>query len=386
MRAALSWSLEKEPATAFRLAGMLARFWEIRSDISEGSRWLEAALRQSGRPNTVTEAATRVKLLKETGTFAWHRGDYDKATALHGEALELYRELGDDSGVAFSLMCLGVQYNAPGDYERAAPFFEEALALSRRIGDRRNIVITLHNLADVERERGNYERAKALGMESIALAREMEDKWQLARIVGWVGLLTVFSGDEYDLAERSLKEALTLNRELGNWADGAYCLESFAGLAGAQAQGERAARLWGAAEALRKTIGAPLSIEGRLYFERSMVAARAQLGEAAWEAAFAEGRAMKLEKAVEYALSEDDSSMISSRTPEQTSATPSPSALTRREREVAKLVARGLTNRQIAEELVLSGRTVENHVRNILKKLNLSSRTEVAAWMEAQPL
>ena len=385
MRAALTWSLEKEPKTALRLAGMLAHFWEIRSDISEGSRWLEAALHQSGRPDTVTEAATRAKALSGAGTFAWHRGDYDKATALHGEALELYRQVGDDSGVAFALMCLGAQYNEPGEYERAAPFFEEALALSRRIGDRRNIVTTLHSLADVERQRGNYERAKTLGMESMALAREMEDKWQLARIVVWVGLLTVFSGDEHDLAERFLKEALVLSRELGNWADGAYCLEGFAGLAGAKAQGGRAARLWGAAEALRKTIGAPLSSEGRQYFERIMVAARAQLGEAAWEAAFAEGRAMELEEAVEYALSEVDSSMIASRTPEQTSATaPRPSALTRREREVAKLVSRGLTNRWIAEELVLSERTVENHVSNILKKLKLSSRSEVAAWVEAQ--
>ena len=384
MRAALTWSLEKEPETALRLAGMLAHFWEIRSDISEGSMWLEAALRQSGRLDTVTEAATRAKALTGAGTFAWHRGDYDKATELHGEALGLYKELGDDSGVAFALMCLGAQYNEPGDYERAAPFFEEALALSRRIGDRRNIVTTLHNLADVERQRGNYERAKTLGIESMALAREMEDKWQLARIVGWVGLLTVFSGDEYDLAEEFLKEALVLSRELGNWTSGAYCLEGFAGLAGAKAQGGRAARLWGAAEALRKTIGDPLSIEGRLYFERSRVAARAQLGEATWEAAFAQGMAMELEEAVEYALSEDDSSMNASRTPEQTSTTaPPPSALTRREREVAKLVTRGLTNRRIAKELVLSERTVENHVHNILKKLNLSSRSEVAAWVEA---
>ena len=212
---------------------------------------------------------------------------------MHGEALELYRELGDDSGVAFSLMCLGAQYNEKGDHERAAPFFEEALALSRRIGDRRNIVITLHNLAEVERQRGNYERAKTLGMESMALAREMEDKWQLSRIVGWMGLLTVFRLDEHDLAEGFLKESLTLNRELGSWEYVAYCLEGFAGLAGAKAQGGRAARLWGAAEALRKTIGAPLSSEGRQYFERSMVATRAQLGEAAWEAAFAQGRAMR---------------------------------------------------------------------------------------------
>ena len=306
MRAALSWSLEKEPETALRLAGMLARFWEIRSDFSEGSRWLEAALRQSGRSNTITEAATRAKLLSEAGTFAYHRADYDHATALHGEALELYRELGDDSGVAFALMCLGAQYSDKGDYERAAPFFEEALALSRRIGDRRNMAGTLHNLADVERQRGNYERAKTLGMESIALAREMEDKWQLAHFVGWVGLLTVFSLDEHDLAERFLKESLTLNREIGSWDYFAYSLEGFAGLAGAKAQGGRAARLWGAAEALRKTISAPLSIEGRQYFERSMVAARAELGEAEWESAFAQGMAMSAEEAADYALGEGD--------------------------------------------------------------------------------
>jgi hypothetical protein len=145
-----------------------------------------------------------------------------------------------------------------------------------------------------------------LGMENMALAREMEDKWRLAGIIGWVGLLTVFSGDEHDLAERYLKEALALNRELGNWAYGAYCLEGFAGLAGAKAQGGRAARLWGAAEALRTTIGAPLPTEGRLYFERSMVAACAQLGEAAWEAAFAQGMAMAPEEAAAYALGESD--------------------------------------------------------------------------------
>jgi predicted ATPase/class 3 adenylate cyclase len=306
MRAALQWSLEKEPETAFRLAGMLARFWEIRSYFSEGSRWLEAALRQSGRPDTVTEAATRAKLLSEAGTFAYYRTDFDHATALHGEALELYRELGDDSRVAFALMCLGAQYGEKGDHERGAPFLEEALALSRRIGDKRNTAGTIHNLAEVERQRGNYERAKALGMESIALWREIKDDYNLSMVVGWVGLLTVFRLDEYDLAEGFLKESLTLNREIGSWEYFAYSLEGFAGLAGAKAQEGRAARLWGAAEALRKAISAPLSIEGRLYFERSMAAARAQLGEAAWEAAFAQGMAMAPEEAAEYALGEGD--------------------------------------------------------------------------------
>ena len=109
---------------------------------------------------------------------------------------------------------------------------------------------------------------------SMALSREMEDKWQLAAVVGWVGLLAVWSGDEHDLAEGFLKEAVALDRELGNRAYGAYCLESFAGLAGARAQGARAARLWGAAEALRTNIGAPLPLDGRLLYEPSMAAAR----------------------------------------------------------------------------------------------------------------
>jgi DNA-binding NarL/FixJ family response regulator len=91
-----------------------------------------------------------------------------------------------------------------------------------------------------------------------------------------------------------------------------------------------------------------------------------------------------MEQAIEYALSEEKSTASISPTPKRPSADEPSTALTRREREVAKLVARGLTNRRIAKELVLSERTVENHVRNILKKLKLSSRSEVAAWVEAQ--
>jgi predicted ATPase/DNA-binding SARP family transcriptional activator/DNA-binding CsgD family transcriptional regulator len=381
MRAALSWSLEREPETALRLAVVLARFWEIRARFVEGSEWLEAALRQGDR----FDAAMRVKLLSEAGTFAFYRADFDHAIVLHGEALELYREVGDDNGVAFALLCLGAQYAEKGDYERAAPFLEEGLVVSRRSGNIRNIAGTLHNLAEVERQRGNYERAKALGMESIALAREMEDKRQLAAVVGWVGLLTVFGVEEHDLAERSLKEALTLDRELGNWAYGAYCLEGFAGLAGARGQGARAARLWGAAEALRTNIGTPLPLDSRLLFERSVAAARALLDEEAWESAFVQGMAMSAEEAAEYALSEKDPS---ERLPadEETDEPLTTDPLTAREREVAAMVAQGLSNRQIARELFLSERTIEVHVSKILRKLELTSRTEIAAWATEQRL
>jgi DNA-binding NarL/FixJ family response regulator len=104
-------------------------------------------------------------------------------------------------------------------------------------------------------------------------------------------------------------------------------------------------------------------------------AARSRLSEAEWEVAFAEGRNMGLEEAVEYALSEEETTTP---VPERPPANAS-SALTRREKEIAALVARDLTNRQIAKELAVSERTVENHVANILKKLGLHSREWVAA-------
>jgi tetratricopeptide (TPR) repeat protein len=141
----------------------------MRARFVEGSAWLKATLRQSHR----VEAAMGAKLLSEAGTFAFHRADFDRAIELHGEALVLYREVGDDSSVAFALVCLGAQYlEEKADCERAAPFYEEALTLSQRIGDKPNIAVALQSLAEVEGQRGNYERAKALGMESIALSRE----------------------------------------------------------------------------------------------------------------------------------------------------------------------------------------------------------------------
>jgi len=378
MRGALSWSLEDGPETALQLAGTLARFWEIRSRFLEGSRWLEAALRQSGH----TEAATRAPVLTEAGTFAWHRGDYELAGELHGQALALYRRLGDEGGVAFSLNCLGNQQSEKGDQERAVPLLEEALALSRRIGDRRTIAYALHNLAEVARHRGDYEQAKILGLESLALLREMADKWQLARITGWLGMVTVYNSDDHDAAAGFLKESLALNREIGSWEYVAYCLEGFAGLAGARTQGARAARLWGAAEALRRTISAPLPPADQPDYDRSMAAARAGLGEASWEAAFAEGQSMPLEEAVEYALSEKEEPTLSISPMPESPSTNGLTNLTRREREVAALVGSGLTNRQIASELVVSERTVDHHVASILKKLGLHSREQVASRLD----
>ena len=146
----------------------------------------------------------------------------------------------------------------------------------------------------------------------------------------------------------------------------------------------RAARLWGAAEALREASGFSQPTDDKRVLEPFLKAARSRLDEAAFQAAWEEGRAMTEEQAVEYALSEEveqDAPTLVAVAEQQQSRDEPTEKLTTREHEVALLVARGLTNRQIAQELSISERTVENHIGKIFKKLGFSSRSQIVAWV-----
>jgi len=258
------------------------------------------------------------------------------------------------------------------------PSLEEALALGRKLGDELISAYALNNLGEVARVRGEYGRALACGEEALSTYREMGDGFQTAQTLSWLGGAAAINGD-HEAAARFIGEALPLAQQLGSGEASAMCLEALAVVYGAKAEGTRAARLYGAAEALRLAIGAPLPPADWPERERHLATARATLDAASWEAAWADGRAMTPQQAAEYALSEERAAPPAAPSPERP-----PAKLSRREKGVAELLARGLTNRQIADELFLSERTVENHVRNILKKLNLSSRSEVDAWVEAQ--
>jgi DNA-binding CsgD family transcriptional regulator len=166
--------------------------------------------------------------------------------------------------------------------------------------------------------------------------------------------------------------------ELGSKSEIAETLEGLAAANGALGEHVRAARLWGMAGALREAVAIPWWSAERLLHEPQLVAARSRTDEATWETAFAEGRNMALEEAVEYALSEEGPATPLTTGPVRSSAEESPASLTRREEEVAFLVARGLTDRQIALELSIPEHTAATHVGKILKKLRLSSRSQLA--------
>jgi DNA-binding NarL/FixJ family response regulator len=186
-----------------------------------------------------------------------------------------------------------------------------------------------------------------------------------------------------------LRDLMHVSRELDDKLANQYSFFGLACVADSEGNTARAARLWGVSEAIREVAGIQLPplASSVMRYESRLTRARDQLGEAAFEEAWAEGKAMTSQETVEYALSKEETDPHTTAEPEEPPAGESTGELTHREQEVAVLVARSLTNRQIAVELGISERTVATHVRNMLKKLGLHSRTQIAAWItEHRPL
>ena len=324
--------------------------------------------------------------LRALGSVAEAQGHHKRATELLEESLKLLRRWGTDTDVVRVLTNLGILAISRGEHARAVARFEEALSLARKTGDVRYVAFSLTNLGHAMLLRGDPERATALFEESLARGQEVGDAQGTPISLINLDLAALARGDNGRAAELLL-QSLTLQRKVGNKLRMVECLEVMAGVAGARGQAQRAARLWGAAQAFRMDVGAPLPVDEDVLLEPHLAAARSLVEAKTWEVACTEGRAMTLERAVEYALSEDEPEPHVIPTPKRHPPVGAQSdVLSRREKKVAALVAQGMSNRQIAQELYLSGRTIENHVSKILRKLELASRTEIAAWATEQRL
>ena len=344
LRTALRWSLGgRDAELGLRLAGALSYFWYARGHFREARGWLEEALAKTGE--TLTDA--RARALRELGTLAVDQADYELAEATCGEALALYRRLGDKKGVSLSCVDLGwsatfqghderatalfeeglvaareskdvwsisyalnalsVMAGNRGNFERAEALWEEGLALARKLGDRRRVTAILHNMALAKLAQGNFERAEALWEENLVLGKQSQDTLGIALSYVHLGIVATRRGD-LERARTLLEEGLVLMGELGIKAGIAQTLESLAGLAGASGETQEAARLWGAADALREAVGVPwLSLERRIHWPY-LDAIRSRSEEAVWTEAWEEGRAMTPEEAVTHALKEEEAS------------------------------------------------------------------------------
>ena len=193
----------------------------------------------------------------------------------------------------------------------------------------------------------------------------------------------------YDRAAQLYAEGLRSSAESGDKANISYCLEGLALVAAARGDAEGEARLFGAAEASLEAAGGTLYpyAQDRSLHEQEIEAIRSLLDEPTLSAAWAKGGALTLNEAVEYALSGEKPALLTSHSVSHQPPTgPRPVTLTRREQEVAVVVARGLTNRQLGAELSISEHTVANHVGNTMRKRNLSSRSQLTTWVTEQRL
>jgi non-specific serine/threonine protein kinase len=306
LRGTFSWSLEpgdgedERAGLGLRLAAALGRFWDVQ-DLQEGKRWLLTALERDpgGFP------AVRARALGGLGWILIFQQYYGPAIEALEEAIPLHKELGDETGAASALAILG-HAALHGRYrERMRNFVEEAEALMR--GELDDDVRALMSLvtASAAMEEGDYELAVARLEENLALCRELGNLQDTPQYLFPLGMLELSRGN-LDRGAAMVEESARITRGLGDRLGDAYWVWGLGKVAAMWGKPVRAARLWGAAEALREQLGmslSPFDLDQSGY-EQDLAAVISALSEAAFEAAWAEGRAMSHEQAIEYALAE----------------------------------------------------------------------------------
>jgi predicted ATPase/DNA-binding CsgD family transcriptional regulator len=323
------------------------------------------------------------------GLIARTQGRTADATAYLLASLELFRAEGDRWGIAHVMLGLGQLALHRGDDTAAEDYWAERLRLSREIDNQTAVAHTLDLLATLGRQRGDFERAMPRFEEALAIKRKIGDRQATAWALQGVGELALMRGD-LNVAYARLRESLLLRRQIANQPGLVPALAAFARLAACLGRPLRAVRLAAAAAALHKAIGPSMASQhyslavfptptAPLLPEVERVQRR--LGPVQRAAAWDEGSVMPLDQAIAEALG------LETELPGPgVIRDPLQPELTRREREVAALLARGRSNREIAAALVITEGSAHVQVVRLLGKLGFHSRAQVAVWAATRNL
>ncbi|MDQ6695071.1 MAG: tetratricopeptide repeat protein, partial [Chloroflexota bacterium] len=343
--AALAWALdEREWDLGLRLAGALEWFWGMGGYRTEGRRWLaELLARAPGR------SRARARALTAAASLAVREADYEGAGALLDESLAIYQAAGDQPGIANALLRLGALAMDHGEHSTARVMLTECLALRQNLGDKLGSADVLLFLGKLARATSDYLTAGAHSKEALAIFRELGVRSRMGNVQHNLGHIALRQGDTQRAGALFAESLHSCPVGADPWGV-AMVLTGLAGVAGMQSQAERAARLFAAAEALLESIGEPIDPVNRAEYEHNLPIARAQLDNETWERNWAAGRALTVAEAVALALEPVATA------PPRTIDLPQPAdpcGLSRRELDVLRLVAQGLTNEQIAGQLFL---------------------------------
>ncbi len=283
-----------------RLAAALRRFWLVRSHFREGRQWLEQVLALPGAQGYTAE---RARALLAAGILARPQGDYTRSEVLLRESLAIQRELGNKPEMAAALNNLGILALLQEHYPQARALLEESIAVRQGLGDQAGMVGPRNNLGLVALCQGDYLAAQRAFGENLAYVRAQVDRRGMALALSNLALVALHQ-EAYETAAPLLRESLQLFWEVRDDDNIAALFMGLGAVAASRGGFQRSAKLWGAAEAVREAIGAPLLPIDRAYYERALAMARAALDGATWTAAWSTGRALPLEQAVAYALAQ----------------------------------------------------------------------------------
>ncbi|WP_067692208.1 LuxR C-terminal-related transcriptional regulator [Nocardia jejuensis] len=387
LRAALRSGLEDEPLETMSTVTVLRPFWEHNRFLSEGYRWLTDALERNPEPT-----AERAKALSSAASLAALLGDRESAAELVAACLTLAAELDDSEIMAEVSLDRSLLAFADGDRESALALGRTAIELA-----------AAHGQHAIEMDSHAFSFMCAMVIEAPGRTELAERFLELTtehgpHLMGGLALWTVGidhwrRGDLEASAEfhgRAIEQLALFERCI--WLSSAF--EGLAWTTSATGDYDRAARLLGAAETLqRSTIRLADTITVAVG-DKERTKVREALGENGFRAAFGAGANLPLDEAIDYALGrapalpQPDLEPAAPRPAPRRSAavTAETNILTRREKDVARLVAAGHSNKRIAADLVISIRTAETHVEHILTKLGFTSRTQVAAWAHQHDL
>ncbi|MFC6063991.1 ATP-binding protein [Streptomyces ochraceiscleroticus] len=372
IRSALEFCLSTpgELQAGLKLAGHLWFFWFACGALVEGRYWLERLLAAAPEPTSA-----RVRALWALALMLLSQGNAVRAAPLVEEARELALQLGDEAEAAHTYFGRGGARLITGDYEKARDVYEEALSRPPRKGESISLVgFKYVELAHVLAIQGEHDRAMDLCKEFRQICLDHGEQWVHSYLLRILAFAEWAKGD-VAAARTHARECLRLKRAVGDVFGIGMTLELLAAVHARDGEGQPAAVLLGAAKRIwqdahvaldRTPSHGPVRTEAE---ER----ARELLGDT-FKGFCREGLELAPDAAVGYAVGETKSPARSMRD----------SPLTRRETEVAELIAEGLTNQQIADRLVVALRTAEGHVERILSKLDFTSRSQVAVWTETR--
>ncbi|RYF61226.1 MAG: protein kinase [Comamonadaceae bacterium] len=371
LREALEFSIDDDPAAGLRTAAALRWFWTSLGLYNEGRRWTDQLLaRQSGPPTL-----DWVKALHCASVLASVQGDLQAATRHVEEGHTLIARTSDPMMHAFVSFADGMLALYRGDLPRASSHLETALAEFSERGQRMLETSVLYQLGLAYGLAGLSDQAIEC-LERVLAITEHSGEKVYRSYSSWALAIAVWRQDGTDRAVRLLEQSLNLIRDVHDPRDVTACLEALAWIAFERGDATRAAVLMGAAEGLAHSIGSAVVIHSNLigYHENCERNSRRELGDREFTAARRKGEHLGFDAAIAYALHEQPPAASP---PDAGTST----RLTKRERQVADLIAEGLTNQAIADRLVISPRTAQGHVEHILVKLGFTSRAQVAAWV-----